>query len=316
MTRSSELRRVDVVCLGIIVADIIARHVDRLPAAGRLGLVDAVSLHPGGCAINTAFWLKRLGMNVAIAGKVGQDALGDFLLAAIAQHGIDDRGVLRDGRVPTSATVVLVDRAGERTFLHVPGANGTLAREDLMPEALFAGAALHIGGALAMPTLDGDAIAEILKQAQSRGITTSLDTVWDPTGRWSRVEPCLPHLDLFCANLEEASAITHLDDPSDIAAAIRASGVKQVAVKLGADGSFLSGEAFVGYVEPLPVRAIDGTGAGDAFVAALLLARLKGMPLQDAGRLANAAGALATTVPGAGTVADLEELMAMAGRAK
>ena len=114
----------DAVCLGILVADVIARPVDRVPEAGSLALLDEIGLHGGGCALNTGTALARLGVSIACAGKVGGDAFGDFLLGLLDERGIDHSLVLRDAVAATSATVVLVDSVGERTFLHVPGANG------------------------------------------------------------------------------------------------------------------------------------------------------------------------------------------------
>jgi sugar/nucleoside kinase (ribokinase family) len=104
----------DVVCLGILVADVIARPVDRLPKGGTLGLVDEITLRGGGSALSTASTLVRLGVQAAVAGKVGADAFGDFLLGLIGERGVDGSGVLVDEAVPTSATVVLVGRDGER----------------------------------------------------------------------------------------------------------------------------------------------------------------------------------------------------------
>ena len=115
----------DVVCLGILVADVIARPVDALPH-GTVSLLEEVTLHGGGCALNTATGLARLGLSVGIVGKIGDDPFGDFVIALLEERGLETEGVLRDPAVPTSATVVLVDRAGERAGLHLPGANGTL----------------------------------------------------------------------------------------------------------------------------------------------------------------------------------------------
>ena len=125
---------VDVVCLGILVADVIARPVDELPH-GAVSLMDEMSLHGGGCALNTATGLARFGLSVRVVGKVGEDTFGDFVVGLLDERGLDTRGVLRDPAAPTSATVVLVDRAGERSFLHLPGANGALGAEELAPEA-------------------------------------------------------------------------------------------------------------------------------------------------------------------------------------
>jgi sugar/nucleoside kinase (ribokinase family) len=218
---------------------------------------------------------------------------------------------VRDPTAPTSTTVVLVSSVGEQIFLHVPGANGRLTADELDPNLLFAGRALHIGGALVMDGLDGEPFAEILAEARSCGLATSVDTVWDATGRWERILPLLPHVDLATPNLAEAQAITGETSPERAARRLHELGAGDVVVKLGADGCFVHG---VGRIEPVRVDPVDGTGAGDAFTAGLLYGRLAGWPLDRTARLANAAGAMATTAVGAAEgVRGLDETVAFAG---
>ncbi len=301
----------DVVCLGIVVADTIARPVRRLPR-GAVALMDEVSLHGGGCALNTGTILARFGLTVAIAGKVGRDAFGRFLLRLMRERGLDTTAVIR-GRSPTSATVVLVDPLGERTFLHATGANGDLRLADLDRDRLFAARALHVAGALLMPALDGEPTAALLREARRRGLVTSLDTAFDASGRWERIHPCLPHLDLLAASLAEAGGISGERGPERAAAWLRARGAREVAIKLGEGGAYVSGNGFEGHVPPHAVVAIDGTGAGDAFVAGLLYGKLRGWTLERSALLANAAGALATTATGATEgVPGLEPVLALA----
>src|SRR5215831_12065915 len=119
----------DVACLGILVADLLGRPIDELPERGRLGLVDQMTLHIGGCAANTSIDLEKLGVKTAVLGKVGSDGLGDYVVQTLERAGLDTRGVVKDPEVGTSATMVLVDSQGERTFLHHQGANGHY-RED------------------------------------------------------------------------------------------------------------------------------------------------------------------------------------------
>ena len=304
---------VDVVCLGILVADVIARPVDELPH-GAVFLMDQVSLHGGGCALNTATGLARLGLSVAVVGKVGEDTFGDFVVGLLDERGLDTRGVVRDPAAPTSATVVLVDRAGERSFLHLPGANGALRAEELALDSVLAGRALHVAGALVMPALDGPPTAGLLAEARRRGVRTSLDTVYDATGRWERVEPCLPHIDLLTVSLAEAQGISGEREPANAAAWFRDRGVAEVALKLGPAGCYVAGTEFEGDVPAFPVRAVDGTGSGDAFAAGIIYGRLAGWPLEDAARLGNAVGALATTAVGSTDgLLDLRGTLAFAG---
>jgi sugar/nucleoside kinase (ribokinase family) len=305
----------DVLCLGILVADLIARPVEGLPAKGTLGLVDEISLRGGGSALNTASALVRLGLRAGAAGKVGADAFGEFLLGLLDERGIDRRCVIVEQAVPTSATVALVDGGGERTFLHLPGANGCLRAEELDRELLFSGRALHLAGALVLDELDGAPAAEILAEARRRGLQTSLDTVF-AAGRWERVLLLLPHADLFTPGLREAQAITGQDDPARAASWLRDRGVAEVVVTMGSAGCYAAGADFEGRVAPPPVHAIDETGSGDAFAAGLIYARLVGWPFEQRVRFASAVGALATTAVGASEgVRGLEETLALAGLA-
>jgi sugar/nucleoside kinase (ribokinase family) len=288
----------EVVCLGILVADVLARPVDDVPW-GSLGLVDEVVLRGGGCALNTASALVRLGVSATVVGKVGADTFGDFLIGLMDERGVDRRGVVRDASVPTSATVGLVPGSGERTFLHSYGANAQLRCDDVDLALLDEARCLHIAGALVLEALDGEPLAELLADARTRGLLTSLDTVFDATGHWSRVEPSLPHLDVAMPGIAEAQAISGESDPAAVAAWFRAHGVGTVALTMGAEGCYVAGDGFEGHVPAPDVAAVDGTGAGDAFAAGLLAALLGGRPLEEAARLACAEGARATTALGA-----------------
>jgi sugar/nucleoside kinase (ribokinase family) len=290
---------VDVVCLGILVADVICRPVDELPARGTLGLAGEIELQGGGCALNTASALARFGLEAGVAGKVGADRFGDFLVELLDERGVDRRALVRDEEAPTSATVALVASDGARTFLHVPGANGTLGAGELDLDLLYAGNALHAAGQLVMPALDGEPFAELLEEARRRGLFTSLDTVFDPSGRWDRVLPSLRHVDLFTPSHEEARGITGESDPARAAAWLRERGAGAVAITLGPEGCYASGPGFDGHVPAPAVAEVDGTGSGDAFAAGLLYATLAGWSFERGVRFACAAGALATTALGA-----------------
>jgi sugar/nucleoside kinase (ribokinase family) len=301
-----------VVCLGILVADVVARPVDAAPAAGTLALVDSIVLRGGGCALNTSSALTRLGLEAAVIGKVGADAFGDFVVSLLHERGVEGSGVLRDPDAPTSASVVLVDSAGERTFLHNPGANDALRLEEIGEEA-FAGRALHVAGALVLAGLDGEPTAGILAEARRRGRHTSLDPVFDASGRWDRIVPALPHCDLVTPGRAEAEAITGESKPARAAHRLRAMGAGTAVVTLGPDGCYVAADDFDGLLPAVAVEAVDGTGAGDAFAAGFLYGRLAGWSTESCARFANAAGALATTAVGAFEgVADLERTLALA----
>jgi sugar/nucleoside kinase (ribokinase family) len=301
-----------IVCLGILVADIVARPLNALPDRGQLVLVDEMGIHTGGCATNSASALARLGLPVEAIGKVGSDLAGDFVLNAMQERGVGTRGVHRDPLVGTSLTIVLVDPDGERRFVHCLGANACLTLQDIDLEIIEGASILHIGGALVLPGIDGEPMAELLRKARAAGVVTFLDIVWDDTGRWLEVlEPCLPWVDYFIPSLPEARVMTGLEEPLSIAHNLLARGPNVVGLKLGAQGCLVitqSGEIIS--APAFQVEVVDATGAGDAFAAGFIAGVWQGWPLDKTAHFANAVGALCTTGSGAeGGVLPLSETL-------
>jgi sugar/nucleoside kinase (ribokinase family) len=301
-----------IVCLGIMVADMVGRPVRSIPDAGRLALVDEMGLYTGGCAINVATTLARLGLPVEVIGKVGTDPLGDFLVNALRERGIGSRGVKRATEVGTSSTMIMVDERGERRYIHCIGANANLCLEDVDTAMIEGASILHVAGALVMPGIDGQPTADLLKQAKSAGVITFMDTVWDDTGRWSRLETCLPYLDAFVPTIEEAQAITGLDEPRAVGQKLLDSGVGIVGLKMAGQGCLVmdqSGEII--RLSAHEVEVIDTTGAGDAFAAGFIAGVLYGWSLERTAQFANVVGALCVTgVGAAGGVRSFDETVA------
>ena len=313
--RGDVTRKFDVACLGIMVADIVARPVTGLPARGQLATVERIELHTGGCAVNTGIALAKLGHSVAVLGKVGQDGFGDFVCKVLADFGIDTTGVRRDPMANTSATMVMVDPEGERTFLHYLGANALLCGDDVDLDVVRQARILHVAGSFLMPTFDGQQTADVLKAAHELGVKTSLDTAWDSTGRWfSTIEPALSHIDYFVPSFEEAAQIAGREDPDDVADFFLGYGMEIVALKMGSQGCFVKSPQEAIRLPAYSVQVVDATGAGDCFAAGFLAGLSLGWDLERTARLANKAGAACVTAIGATTgVRSLEETLAMAG---
>ena len=284
----------DVCCTGIIVADVIAKTVDRLPVSGRLDLLDKLELHIGGCAANAAIDMSIIGLKTAIIGKIGEDGFGAFARGELERNHVECRGLKTSSKHGTSASVVTVNSSGERSFLHHIGANAALCGSDVDYEIVKNSKVLFIAGALLMPGFDGEDSAELLARAQTDKVYTALDTAWDASGRWMIVlKPCLKHLDLFIPSQEEAEMLSGEKEPEKIADVFIREGVKLAVIKLGAKGCFIksrTGEKlFVGAYER--VKAVDTTGAGDSFVSGFLTGIVKGWDLRKCGEFANAVGA-------------------------
>ena len=168
------------------------------------------------------------------------------------------------------------------------------------PAALVAGMShYHLASLFILPNFRPHAPAT-LARARAAGLTTSLDTNWDPRGLWMRdLAPCLPGLDFLFMNEDEARMVTGTSDAKEAAAAVLARGVKTAVLKLGPRGCAV----YTGGCEILcpafEVAVKDTTGAGDCFVAGFLAAHLRGASLAEAGLFANAVGAFSVQCVGA-----------------
>jgi len=301
----------DVLSLGIFVVDVIGKPIDSFPEKGKLVLFDELETHSGGCANNTAIALARLGVSVGAMGNIGNDHFGDLILQSLTENKVDTAGIQRNTDVNTSYTFVAVASDGERSFCHYIGANGELCENDLNWDIIKTTKILHIAGAFVMPKFDGQPMANVLKKAKALGITTSLDTTWDASGKWlETLEPCLPHVDIFLPSLIEAEHLTGTSELREISTFLRNYGISTIGIKMGERGSYVTTPDEELFVPAYPVNIVDATGAGDAYVAGFLAGTVKGWDLKTTAELASATGAACVTAIGTTAgIQNLEETM-------
>lgn len=294
----------DVACLGILVADAIAKTVDEIPDKGKLSAVDQISLHMGGCASNAAVDLSKIGLKPALLGMIGNDGFGEFIAGELNKEGVDTEGlVVKDG-INTSASLVLVSGSGERTFLHCYGSNAHFGYDDVNFNIIKNSKILFVAGTNLMPAFDGEPCSRVLKKAKEMGVYTALDTAWDTSGRWMEiVKPCLPYLDLFMPSYDEARMIAGKDDPEEIADLFLSMGVGLAVIKLGKEGCFIKSKNGEKHTIPTytDIKAIDATGAGDSFAAGFITGICQGWDLKKCGKFANAVGTHCVMAVGATT---------------
>jgi len=308
----------DVTCVGILVADAIAKTVDELPGRGKLALVDRLQLFTGGCAVNSGIALARIGLNVAIIGKIGDDGFGKFIYNSLKDENVNVDGLVVDPKSSTSASVVLVDSGGERSFLHSLGANAEFTDSDVDYSIIENSRIVFVAGTMLMPNFDGEPCARVLKRSKEMGKITALDTAWDSKGRWMKVlEPCMKYIDYFMPSYEEAVQLSGKEKPEDIADVFLSMGVKTAVVKLGKDGCFIKDSG--GEKHSIPtyedIKPVDTTGAGDSFAAGFLTGIAKGWSLYECGKFANAVGTHCVMAVGATTgIKSLEEIKAFMAR--
>lgn len=288
-----------IVVLGSINVDLVVR-VDRLPLAGETLRGGEFLTVPGGKGANQAVAAWRMGADVKLIGRVGDDELGRRALASLE---VDTSGVSVDTDAPTGVALITVADDGENTVVTAGGANHRIGAVELQA---LRGALSQADILLIQLEVPMDAVAEAVRMAREASVPVMLDP--------APVAPLPPEvlggLDWITPNAVEAEAITGRTDPAQAAEALRASGVRNVVVTLGADGCLYNGELHI----PAPsVTAVDTVACGDAFNGALAVGVSSGMGTAEALRRACAAGALAATKTGAQTslptVANVELLL-------
>lgn len=296
---------IDVACIGILVADVIAKPVDKIPKPGLLERIDSIAIYSGGCAMNAGIDMAKIGLKTAVLGKTGDDSFGSFLRGELEKYSVDISGLATDESVQTSASVVVSASNGERSFLHTVGANATFCYNDVNWDVIENSKIVFVAGTMLMDAFDGEDCAKVLKKCKAMGKITVLDTAWDSRGRWMQVlKPCMPYIDVFMPSIDEAIELAGgEEEPAKIADIFFEMGVKQVVIKLGSKGCYLrETKDAEGVIIPcFKVKAVDTTGAGDSFCAGFLTGMAKGLPFADCGRFANAVGAHCVQAMGAST---------------
>lgn len=288
-----------VLCVGEMMVDVIISGVKEIAFENGSLPVDSIGVQSGGDATNNAINLSKLGNHVKYVGLVGNDVLGKYALSLVAQQGVDVEHVIFSD-TPQSKTVILINEKKDRVFLQHPGTSAEFTLEHVDLSLLDWADVLQIGGTFHLPKFDGAGAAELLRQAQEKGVVTSMDVTSDRTGRWNEIiEVCYPYLDYFLPSIEQAELIAGTDDPRKIAAFFRSRGVKTVVIKLGSRGCYCSGSNTAFYCDCYHVPVVETTGAGDAFVSGFLTGVGKHHSLEDCVRLGTAASAFAVQAAGA-----------------
>ena len=246
-----------------------------LPAPGETVTGATLARHPGGKGANQALAARRLGAEVKLVGRVGADALADEALSLLRLEGVDLSDCPAISGHSTGVALIAVSADGENQIVVAPGANGVFAPDhlgDLGDDALILQLELPI-----------ETVARAVEAARGFVCMNLAPAAPVPEAIFQRA-------DLIVVNETEAA---FYGEPLH-----RARGL--VAVTRGARGATLyQGPVAIAECAPPTVEAVDATGAGDAFVAALTVALLEGRPADEALAFACTTGALAATRPGA-----------------
>lgn len=278
--------------VGSLNADLVV-GVERRPAPGETVLGSDLATHPGGKGANQAVAAARLGGRAAIVGRVGDDGHGALLRDALAADGVDLTHLAATPGVPTGVALITIGPDGDNSIIVSPGANARLGPADVEAARALIESAPVVSFQMEVPLPAVEAAAGVAARAGRRVVLNLSPSAPVPDGLLALCDPLV-------VNEHEAAFLLGGDgDPGRMAAALAGSGPRSVAVTVGADGVVVADGRGTAAIASPRSEAVDTTGAGDAFTAALCLRLARGDSLRDAARYATRAGAAAVRRPGA-----------------
>lgn len=280
-----------IVVVGSINMDLVVRA-PHLPQPGETIIGSNFETFPGGKGANQAVAAARLGGRVKMIGRVGQDAFGHAMLRTLANDQVDTNFIERDSDQPTGVALITVEEAGQNTIVVASGANARVTPADVdAAEAVFVGAAvLLLQLECPLPT-----VRHAIKIARKHGVRVILN----PAPSQPLDAELLSQVDYLVPNQIELALLTQTDSAPEGVAQLQALGVPHVVVTLGGDGVAIFEGTQSYLLPPHPVKVVDTTAAGDAFVGGFAVALTEGRSTREAAEWGNAAGALAVTRVGA-----------------
>jgi sugar/nucleoside kinase (ribokinase family) len=291
-TIGTPMKTLDISIAGEINLDLILYGLPEVMPVERELLGTDFQVTLGSSSAILAHNLAVLGAHVGFVTLVGEDPLGKVALERLAESGADLSRVRVEKGGTTGVTLVL-PHGTPRHILTYPGTMATMRLGDLDIDYLKSAKHFHLSSLFLLHALEPD-LPALFRDLKEAGLTISVDTNDDPSGRWGGVLPeLLEYVDLLLPNEGEACRMTR-KHTLDEALAELAQRVPCIAVKCGSRGSVVrvAGETFT--VGGVPVKPVDTIGAGDSFNAGFLFGRLKGWPPDQCAYAGNVTGALST----------------------
>ncbi len=257
-------------------------------------LVDSATLAIGSSSAIFSCGAARLGLRVAFIGVCGDDIFGRYMLDEMRKRDVDVSNVfIREGQ--TGLSVILVS-GSDRAILTYIGLIDALQASDIPDSLLRQTRHLHVASYFLQTHLQ-PGLPGLFRRARQLGVTTSLDTNYDPSEKWTGVDELLSYVNVFLPNEKEATSLCggiNVDQAADILGRK----VETLAIKLGAEGAIGVNLSQKVKVTSIPVKVIDTVGAGDSFNAGFLYGYLHQWELTKALRLGCVCGALSTQKAG------------------
>ncbi len=271
------------------------------PPEGGEAVVERTDFRLGGSGCNTAVTLAKLGADTWLAGNLGTDPLGVMAMNYIRKAGLRESLIQQKESHQTGFFCIVVTGNGERTMFGGRGCNANPPDDKQAVEVLAGIDGLHISGYTLMDDNQFEVIARLTEAARRQGKVISLDSgVFTASQSKQRINAVLPMIDYLMISQPELSNYSHPDDQQTVIKRLLDSGIKAIVLKMGAKGSqFIDrqGETFRAAFQHERYTIQDTTGAGDAFDAGFLYARLNFLPVPDCLALGNLCAFRSITSP-------------------
>jgi len=288
----------DITVLGIFVADI-SFSGDKIPTVGETILGNKYNVGPGGKGCNQAVAIARLGGKVNFISKIGKDTYGELALNTLKKNKINTENIIQDANLQTGVAGILVDKnSGKNAINVIVGAPSSLKISEIEKQINLIKRSKFFLTQLEVPK---DVTLHCLKIAKENGCITILNPA--PASEISK--EFYNNIDFFTPNETEAEfytgiKITNNQEAKQAADKLLNLGIKKVIITLGEKGLFYSDGKEEIYLKASDVKAIDTTGAGDAFNGGLAFGLSKGKSIKECLELANKVAGISTTKHGAG----------------
>ncbi|MBP5658521.1 MAG: carbohydrate kinase family protein [Paludibacteraceae bacterium] len=308
------MKEFDIIALGELNVDLILNQIEGEPEVGKEKFAKQMTLTLGSSTAIFAANAAAIGAKVAFCGMIGDDSFGDLVESSLKAKGVDTRFLIRQNKYATGATICM-SYDEDRANLTYQGAMDYMSLDDIDPEVFKQAKHIHISSIFMQSGVKRD-LKKILELCKQNGVTTSLDSQWDPTEQWDiNLEEILPLVTVFMPNETELKFLTRSETLDEAIEKIRPI-VNAAVIKCGSKGSILmrKGQPDRKQEALLNKNVVDCIGAGDSFNSGFITRLAAGDDLARCQEYGNMTGAVNTTAAGGTTAFTSREDVEKIGR--